>query len=53
MVAADFDFNIRQAERYFTLLQGKIASALPQQHSAPPPTTPAPAAVAEAALASQ
>jgi hypothetical protein len=52
-VAGDVDFNIRQAERYFTLLQGQIASALPQQHTTPPPATPAPAAAAQAAPASQ
>jgi hypothetical protein len=46
--AGDVDFNIRQAERYFALLQGQIASALPQQHTAPPPATPAPAAAAQA-----
>jgi hypothetical protein len=52
-VAGDIDFNIRQAERYFALLQRQIASALPQQHTAPPPATPAPAAAAQAAQASQ
>jgi hypothetical protein len=52
-VAGDFDFNIRQAERYFALLQGQIASALPQQHTAPPPAIPAPAAAAQAAPTSQ
>jgi hypothetical protein len=51
--AGDFDFYIRQAERYFTILQGQIASALPQQHSASPPAIPAPAAAAQAAPASQ
>jgi hypothetical protein len=49
----DVDFNIRQAERYFTLLQGQIASALPQQHTTPPPATPAPATAPQAAPASQ
>jgi hypothetical protein len=44
----DVDFNIRQAERYFALLQGQIASALPQHHTTPPPATPAPAATAQA-----
>jgi hypothetical protein len=29
-VAGDVDFNIRQAERYFALLQGQITIALPQ-----------------------
>jgi hypothetical protein len=27
--AGDVDFNIRQAERYFALLQGQIANTLP------------------------
>jgi hypothetical protein len=49
----DVDFNIRQVERYFALLQGQIASTSPQQHTAPPPATPAPAVAARAALASQ
>jgi hypothetical protein len=49
----DVDFNIRQAERYLSLLQGKIASTLPQQHATPTPATPAPAAAAQAAPASQ
>jgi hypothetical protein len=40
----DIDFNIRRAEHYFALLQGQIVSVLPQQHTAPPPATPAPAA---------
>jgi hypothetical protein len=53
IVAGDADFNIRQAERHFALLEGQIASALPQQHTAPPPATPAPAAATQAALASQ
>jgi hypothetical protein len=51
-VPGDVDFNIRQAERYFALLQGQIASTLPQQHT-PPLATPALVAAAQAAPASQ
>jgi hypothetical protein len=49
----DVDFNIRQAERFVALLQGQITNTLPQQR--PPPTlaTPALAAAAQAAPASQ
>jgi hypothetical protein len=52
-VPGDVDFNIRQAEWYFALLQGQIASTLPQQHTTPPPAAPAPAAATQAVSASQ
>jgi hypothetical protein len=52
-VPGDVYFNIRQAEWYFALLQGKIASTLPQQHTTPPPAAPTPAAAAQAAQAFQ
>jgi hypothetical protein len=52
-VAGDVDFNIRQAEQDFALLQEQITSALPQQHTTPPQATLAPAAAAQAAPASQ
>jgi hypothetical protein len=47
------NFNIRQAERYLALLQGQIAGTLPQQQVIPTSVTPAPAAAAQAAPASQ
>jgi hypothetical protein len=47
------DFNIRQAERYLTLLQGQIAGTTPQQEPIPTPVAPAPAAAAQAAPGSQ
>jgi hypothetical protein len=47
------DFNIRQAERYLALLQGQIAGTPPKQQVIPTPATLAPAAVAQAAPASQ
>jgi hypothetical protein len=47
------DFNISQAERYLTLLQGQIAGTLPQQQVIPTPAAPAPAAAAQAAPTSQ
>jgi hypothetical protein len=47
------DFNIRQAKRYLTFLQGQIAGATPQQQAIPTPFAPAPAATAQSALGSQ
>jgi hypothetical protein len=47
------DFNIKQAERYLTLLQGQIAGTMPQQQAIPTPVAPAPAATAEATPGSQ
>jgi hypothetical protein len=47
------DFNIRQAERYLTLLLGQITGAAPQQQAIPMLVAPAPAAAAQAASGSQ
>jgi hypothetical protein len=47
------NFNIRQAERYLTFLQGQIAGATPQQQVIPTLFAPAPAATAQATLGSQ
>jgi hypothetical protein len=47
------DFNIRQAERYITLLQSQIVSTSPPQQAIPTPTAPAPTPAAHAAPTAQ
>jgi hypothetical protein len=47
------DFNIRQAERYLTMLQSQIAGATPPQQVAPTPHAPTPTPAAHAAPAAQ
>jgi hypothetical protein len=47
------DFNIRQAEWYLALIQSQITGTMPQQQVIPTSVAPAPAAAAQAALASQ
>jgi hypothetical protein len=42
------DFNIRQAERYLSLLQSQIAGTSPPQQAIPTPTAPAPTPAAHA-----
>jgi hypothetical protein len=51
--AGNIDFNIRQAECYFVVLQGQIAGAAPQPTTMPSPATPAQGAVMRAASTSQ
>jgi hypothetical protein len=47
------EFNIRQAERYLTLIQSQIAGKTLPQQAIPMPVAPAPVAAAQAAPASQ